>query len=166
MNGRSQPNDETPHPLTCDCCDSEDVELTTNDRIYGKQYGEWPYIYLCLECDAAVGCHPLTYNPLGKLASPETRALRKAAHQSFDTLWRQGLMTRTDAYEWLASALRLKPDECHISMLSDSDLQKTEILSEGKVFQLREQIQEKRDQMERAFPKKRRSPSPGSAGGF
>lgn len=77
----------------------------------------------CAPCDAHVGCH--AYNrrhsrtgtePLGRLANRELRAAKMRAHAAFDPLWREGEMTRDEAYSWLARRLGLKPSNCHIGM--------------------------------------------------
>lgn len=109
-------------PSLCDNCCSANVRLTTNDRLYGRQYGQWPYVYFCDDCNAAVGCHPNTYVPLGRMADKETRHLRAKVHESFDPIWRSGLMSRSDAYRWLASLLEIEYEACHISWLSKDQL--------------------------------------------
>lgn len=117
-----RPSGELLPPELCDNCCSLNVKLTTNDRIYGRKYGAWPYIYHCSDCDAAVGCHPNTYVPLGRMADRETRHLRAKAHESFDPLWRSGLMSRSDAYRWLARELEIENEACHISWLTKDQL--------------------------------------------
>ena len=72
--------------------------------------------YQCAPCDAYVGCHPGTINPLGRLANAELRAAKSAAHAAFDPLWRTGTKTRREAYEWLAKQLGIAARECHIGM--------------------------------------------------
>jgi hypothetical protein len=114
-----------PPPSYCDVCCSVNINLVTNDKIYGRIYGEWPYAYYCDDCKAAVGCHPNTYIPLGRMADKETRQLRTKAHAAFDPLWRSGLMTRSKAYFWLACELKLDVAACHISWLSKQQLKQT-----------------------------------------
>lgn len=50
---------------------------------------------------------------------PEIRALRSAAHRAFDRLWRQGNMTRREAYLWLASELGTPAARTHMGMMED-----------------------------------------------
>src|SRR6218665_2087549 len=121
--------DALPAPQHCDNCCSINIELTTNDRIYGRQYGDWPYIYFCCDCRAAVGCHPNTHIPLGRMADRATRQLRTKAHDEFDKLWRSGLMPRSKAYNWLASQLGIEASQCHISWLSKDQLKDVATLS-------------------------------------
>ena len=52
--------------------------------------------------------------PLGGLANAEVRRWRTTAHQLFDELWQSKAMSRAEAYTWMASTLRLRPDQCHI----------------------------------------------------
>lgn len=122
-----------PPPVYCDVCCSINVILTNNDALYGRIYGTWPKIYFCQDCRAAVGCHPETEMPLGRMADKETRQLRSTAHKAFDQLWRSGLMTRTKAYQWLSFELKIDFESCHISWLSKEQL-KTSISTSNKYY--------------------------------
>jgi hypothetical protein len=68
----------------------------------------------CIPCKAYVGCHPDSDWPLGRLANAELRAAKVRAHAAFDPMWRRGGMTRNDAYTWLAKALGIERECCHI----------------------------------------------------
>lgn len=48
------------------------------------------------------------------LANKKLRELRMKAHGRFDMLWRNGIMSRSDAYQWLVNQLNLTTDVCHI----------------------------------------------------
>jgi hypothetical protein len=111
-----------PPPRACDACGSPRVEFGGNDRIYGRHYGVWPYCYLCLNCNATVGCHPKTRHPLGRMAGCHTRKLRVAAHNAFDPIWQSRQRSRKSAYRLLAEKLGISKDECHMSLLSDEQL--------------------------------------------
>lgn len=103
-----------PAPSECLHC-AAPVELVSNERIYGCEYGEWPWVFLCTGCGAYVGLHPFTAIPLGTLATAEIRDARKLAKAAFNPLWQQGGMSRKDAYAWLAGALRMDDvNTCHI----------------------------------------------------
>lgn len=144
----SMATDQGPYGLQkeqCDCCDSPNVDLVRNDKIYGEIFGDWPLAYLCDDCDAFVHCHPDTIDPMGRMANKKTRVLRIHAHQSFDVLWKQGLLSRTEAYQWLSDSLDVPPEGCHFSMISDEQLEKTVVISEQKVADLRAVVQERRD---------------------
>lgn len=65
---------------------------------------------------AYVGCHPRSNKPLGTLADKELRGMRNAAHRAFDPLWRNGLMSRSNAYRQLSDYLMIKQSDCHIAM--------------------------------------------------
>jgi hypothetical protein len=45
---------------------------------------------------------------------------RAEAHYYFDLLWKDGVMSRTEAYDWLSNALNLTTKEAHSSRLSTS----------------------------------------------
>jgi hypothetical protein len=100
--------------IICPYC-SEPAELVTGKEVYPHRpdLRDNP-IYRCAPCDAHVGCHPGTTNPLGRLANANLRKLKMAAHAVFDPLWKSGGMKRKEAYKWLASRLEIRPSECHI----------------------------------------------------
>lgn len=79
--------------------------------LYGKLF------FLCEPCDAYVGCHQGTTNPLGRLANAELRAAKKQAHAAFDPIWKSGQKKRGSAYAWLADQLGIDKRECHIGMM-------------------------------------------------
>ncbi len=69
----------------------------------------------CRPCDAYVGCHGATYEPLGILANPELRLLRRKAHDAFDVRWEgKGKGVRNSCYKALAETLGIDKNECHI----------------------------------------------------
>lgn len=101
----------------CDVCGAP-VIFTNNAQIYHTPHGDWPYIYLCTnaDCQALVGCHLGTDRPMGLMACSATRRARREAHAAFDPLWRDGHMTRPEAYQWLAAQMQLTTDDCHIGL--------------------------------------------------
>lgn len=101
-----------PAPTTCPHC-SADVRIATHQEIYGRDYGEWPWVYLCTGCSAYVGMHPFTNIPLGTLATEEIRNARKRCKIPFERLYKSGGMSRTEAYAALAVALNIPAAECH-----------------------------------------------------
>lgn len=111
--------DAMPPPNECNYCDG-DVSLVGNHEIYGRNYGDWPYAYLCSDCGAYVGLHPHTDLPLGTLADKETREARKDGKASFIVLMRKRKMKRDNAYKWLAKRLRISQDKCHWAMFDVS----------------------------------------------
>lgn len=106
-------------PLKCDECTSGNVELCNNKIIYGTPKGEWPLMYHCKDCGAAVSCHPQTDIPMGCMATQATRQARGRAHKCFDKLWKEGLISRDKAYADLASFLMVNINNCHMSMFNE-----------------------------------------------
>lgn len=82
----------------------------------GKQYVGHPYFYGCSRYPECLGTHGAHADgrPFGVPADAATRAARSAAHRAFDRLWQGRRMQRSRAYRFLAYALGLRPDECHI----------------------------------------------------
>lgn len=110
----------------CDCCGGP-VSFVTNDVVFGATAGDWPYIYLCDDetCGARVGCHLDTDKPLGIMADARTRKARQYAHDAFNQLFKLKVMTRTEAYAWLASELRISVHDCHIGMFNVKQCERT-----------------------------------------
>lgn len=104
-----------PIPTICPHCGS-DVDFVNNSKIYGKEFGDWPWAYLCRNkvCDSYIGVHSGTRHALGTLADAPTRAARKTAHSAFDQIWKTKTMKRGEAYRWLAKELDIEPWRCHI----------------------------------------------------
>ena len=74
-------------PIKCPYCEKV-PELVTGDKVYPHRkdlYSKW--FWRCEPCNAYVGCHPGTKNPLGTLANQELRAWRLQAHHAFDPIW-------------------------------------------------------------------------------
>lgn len=101
-----------PVPVVCNFCHGF-VRVGTHKEIYGRDFSDWPWVYLCESCGAYVGLHPFTSIPLGTLADKATRQARKECKPYFEKLWRNGEMSRTRAYEWLAKQLNIPVNACH-----------------------------------------------------
>lgn len=55
---------------------------------------------------------------------------RCKAHASFDLLWKNRHMTRTEAYRWLKTKLRMREaSECHISKFGQTQCRRVEQLA-------------------------------------
>lgn len=79
-------------------------------------------LYVCShypECDAYVRVHAGTNIPVGTLANQELRALRRTAHHYFDQLHQAGLMSKQDAYQWLADLICAPLSQAHIGYLGE-----------------------------------------------
>jgi hypothetical protein len=70
-------------------------------------------------CDAYVRVLPGTETPAGTLANGDLRTLRREAHRHFDRLYLTGLMSRKEAYEWLAAMLQTPLSRTHIGYLGE-----------------------------------------------
>ena len=110
--------------LLCPYC-GDPAKLVGGDAIYPSR----PDLYSkkfwrCNPCHAYVGCHPGTETPLGRLADGPLRKAKMDAHAAFDPIWKEGRLYRGQAYAWLAQALNLTQDECHIGMFDLEGCQK------------------------------------------
>lgn len=78
--------------------------------------------YVCSNypvCNSFVMAHPGSLEPMGSLADPKLRRLRYEAHQEFDQLYKTGLMTRKEAYHWLAYIVQAPMSHAHIGHLGE-----------------------------------------------
>lgn len=79
-------------------------------------------VYVCARypaCDAYVSAHRESRLPMGTLADRSLRQQRRQAHIALNQLWKQGLMTRKEAYRWLQVQLGLPEAEAHIARFSE-----------------------------------------------
>lgn len=106
------PEPHLPAPTICRY-DGSPVEIRHHLEIYGRVYGEWPWMFVCTECEARCGMHPFTAIPLGTIADEELRQVRTACKPVFEQIWKTGRMDRTQAYAWLAGELGIAPEQCH-----------------------------------------------------
>lgn len=115
-----------PAPANCPNCGGT-VEAHKNSLIYGREYGEWPWMYVCMNktCDTYVGMHPFTGIPLGTMANKGLRDARKKAKDMFNPIWQNGEMTRSEAYQWLAERTGIPLAECHFGW---TDLERCDLM--------------------------------------
>lgn len=98
-----------------------------------KTHREGAMAYVCSgypACNSYVMAHPDTLEPMGSLAGPELRKLRIQAHRQLDRLQRAGLMTRRQAYQWLAYVVQAPMGHAHIGHLGEYYCK--EIIREGQ----------------------------------
>lgn len=72
--------------------------------------------WLCRNCWAYVGTHKNspTHKPMGRLANAQLRSAKRRAHMVFDPIWRDGDLSRQEAYAWLARQMNMPLSQCHI----------------------------------------------------
>lgn len=110
-----------PAPTICRYCGGC-VELVSNSEIYnGREYGEWPYAYLCTDCKAYVGLHPSTDIPLGTLAAKQLRKDRNTAKDAFHRVKEQRGFSRSLAYQWLAGKMGIEVGACHFGWFDQEE---------------------------------------------
>ena len=100
--------------IICPYCNNP-AECVSGQVAYPHRRDLWrKQFWVCVPCDARVGCHGKSDKPLGRLADDKLRQARGRAHRVFDPLHRRGSMSRSQAYAWLAEALGVTAEECHI----------------------------------------------------
>lgn len=106
------------HNPTCPYCEATSA-FVGGDTIYPHRPDLHSKVFFhCEPCDAYVGCHPNTEKPLGRLANAELRRAKMDAHKAFDHTWKNGSLSRPQAYAWLAKKLDIPGDDCHIGMFN------------------------------------------------
>jgi ssDNA-binding Zn-finger/Zn-ribbon topoisomerase 1 len=106
--------------MRCPYCGSK-VHLRSADGIY-KNNNENTNLFVCSQypvCDSYVRVHSETEIPVGSVANAKLRALRVTAHHHFDNLHKSGLMTKKEAYTWLAFMLQSPMSQAHIGYLNE-----------------------------------------------
>lgn len=98
----------------CPYCGNQ-TKLIDSKEIYGTSYG---MAYICYCCDAYVGCHKGTDKSKGRVANKELRIAKCGAHEQFDKIWQNKLMSRKNAYKWLSEQLNIPAEYTHIGMFS------------------------------------------------
>ena len=84
--------------MFCPYCNKE-VPWVENKAKYGRNYGRSYMCYWCKDCDAYVGCHNNTKQPLGTMANKELRDWRIKLHAAIDPLWQSGEYKRSEVYQ-------------------------------------------------------------------
>jgi len=90
--------------------------------VYGSDSKSGHYLYVCdryPHCNAYVGAHRKNLTPMGTLANGDLRNKRIKAHHAFDLLWKQGPMTKSQAYRWMQAKFALRSDQAHIGKFSE-----------------------------------------------
>lgn len=106
--------------MRCPHCGAAMI-LRSADGIYHENPNQ-TMLYVCKnypQCDTYVRTHPGTTIPVGTPANRELRALRNEAHHYFDQLYHRGIMSKQEAYRWLASLLQAPLSQAHIGYLGE-----------------------------------------------
>ena len=106
--------------IRCPYCGSTAI-LKDASYVYGPNAYSGK-VYVCSHypaCDSYVGVHPGTRLPKGTLANRALRKKRIRAHQVFDQIWKQEILSKPDAYRWLADKFCLETRQAHIGKFSD-----------------------------------------------
>lgn len=102
---------------TCAEC-GDDCHLVTGLDIYPHREDLYKKSFWhCNSCDAYVGCHPNSTNPLGTAAGPALRPMRSQCHKVFDPMWKNKtkFKNRSEAYSWISKKMGF---EVHFSQLT------------------------------------------------
>lgn len=106
--------------LRCPYCGSYAV-LKDASFVYGNN-SRGGKVYACSHypaCDAYVGVHVGTTIPKGTLANKALREKRILAHRIFDQIWKQNILTKSEAYHWIADKFGLDCTHAHIGKFSE-----------------------------------------------
>ena len=104
----------------CPYCGSR-TELRSADGIYHDNHDN-TMLYVCRNyprCDAYVRVIPGTTKPMGTMANGKLRAMRTEAHRYFNQLYIRGIMTKTEAYQWLSDTIGLPLSKSHIGDMGE-----------------------------------------------
>ncbi len=120
--------------LRCPYCGSAAV-LRSADGIYRDNLHNTK-LYVCSRypaCDAYVRVKPGSGNvPMGTMANGFLRALRTEAHRCFDLIHTSGLLSRQEAYTWLAGVVAAPMAHTHIGQLGEYSCQL--VIEESKKY--------------------------------
>jgi len=91
------------------CPECEAMLILRVEGKFGPFYGcsKWP------KCAGAHSAHK-DGTPVGIPANQATRAKRREAHNSFDSLRIELVWSRQYSYKWLAEKMGLSAEQCHI----------------------------------------------------
>ena len=102
--------------LTCPKCHSKAL-LRPASVVYGNKADPNAKVYVCARypaCDSYVNAHRHTNQPMGTLADAVLRQKRRETHLELDRLWKNGLMSRAEAYRLIQFYLGVPSEDAHI----------------------------------------------------
>lgn len=106
--------------IRCPYCGGTAI-LRDASYVYGEK-SKGGKLYVCSHypaCDSYVGVHPGTTIPKGTLANKALRLKRIKAHSIFDQIWRLGILSKSEAYHWMADKFGLDYRFAHIGCFND-----------------------------------------------
>lgn len=106
--------------IRCPYCGGTAI-LRDESYVHKNMSGEGK-VYVCCHypvCNSYVGVHKGTSIPKGTLANKELRQKRIYAHRIFDQIWKQGILSKREAYRWIADKFCLTSQQAHIGEFSD-----------------------------------------------
>lgn len=104
--------------LVCPYC-GRTAKLMTAKELFGNRALNEAYYYVCSNypvCDSYVSTRRHTKIPNGILANGDLRNKRIQAHKYFDAIWKNGIMSRSSAYQLLEDFFGLNEGEAHIGL--------------------------------------------------
>ena len=107
--------------IRCPYCGAK-ATLHPSSYVYGDKAMQSGYLYVCdryPKCNAYVAAHAKTKLPMGTLANGSLRNKRIHAHKVFDLLWKDGPMTKRQAYRWLQGQFGMSEEQAHIAKFSE-----------------------------------------------
>ena len=106
--------------VTCSYCGDEAL-LVDGSSIYPHRSDlKDKHFWACFVCEAWVGVHPGTDNPLGTLARADLRNRRHRCHVIFDQLQKKAGGSRREIYTWLAACMEIDMGICHFGMFDET----------------------------------------------
>lgn len=106
--------------IKCPYCGRHAV-LRKADYVY-KEHALEGYLYVCSgypACNSYVGVHAHSMLPKGSLANGDLRHKRIETHRIFDAIWKNGILSRKEAYRWMQDTFCLSSHQAHIGEFSD-----------------------------------------------
>lgn len=91
--------------MICPYCQKEALWVPNEEVYNGKRYGKSYMCYYCKPCNAYVGCHNNTKQPLGIMANKELRNWRIKVHAKIDPLWKNEDYDRRHLYKIISERL-------------------------------------------------------------
>lgn len=120
---------------TCEDC-GRFARLQSGKRVYPGRPDIHERLYWVCVCGARCGTYKGTAVPLGTPGGITVRNARMRAHSKFDPLWKGEHMSRGAAYAWLADAMGMHPDECHIGQMDAPTARRAADLAEDLMLEI------------------------------